>query len=242
MKSHYPHSKLVHYIEKRSQLEAQREVVEMRGDKLTNADRVQLDTIKNKLKALKNNKIEILDEIIFPSMANLAYFFNRIVNSEYFGDFESDIKDLLGVRRLHPNSENYAFMFAELVAAMITVGPNSIMPNFRLKLLHTLQNLIFRKIMNQVEFETENAKGAVLEDIERSKVWTEMIASRVKDEYDFRRALPQYDDEELKRCKNDIEKEKYAQKVNEQARKVFDEYTNKNSPRRTFDFIKFERR
>lgn len=214
----------------------------MRGE-LTDADRVQIDTIKKKLKTLRNKKIKILDEIIFPSMANLTYFFNRIVNSEYLGDnFESDIKDLLGVRRLHPNSENYAFMFAELVASMITIGPNSIMPNFRLKLLHILQHLIFRKIMNQVKFETENAKGAVLIDIERSKVWTEMIASRVKEEYDFTRAVPQYDHEELERCKNKTDKDKYIQKVDEQTRKEFDEYAKKeNSPKRTFDFIKFER-
>ena len=176
-------------------------------------------------------------------MANLTYFFNRIVNSEYLEDtFESDIKDLLGVRRLHPNSENYAFMFTELVGAMITSGSNSHRPNFRLKLIHILQHLIFRKIMNQAEFETENAKEAVLKDIERSKVWTEMIASRVKEEYDFTRALPQYDHEELERCKNKTDKDKYIQKVIEQTRKEFDEYAKKeNSPKRTFDFIKFER-
>ena len=98
MKSHYLDERLIDYLDKTSSLQAKKEIIEMRGE-LTDADRVQIDTIKKKLKTLRNNKIKILDEIIFPSMANLTYFFNRIVNSEYLGDnFESDIKDLLGVR------------------------------------------------------------------------------------------------------------------------------------------------
>jgi len=122
---------------------------------------------------------------------------------------------LLGVRRIHPNSENYAFMFAELVGGMITSGAESHEPNFRLRLIDIIQHLIFRKIMNQVKFETENAKGAVLQDIERAKVWTEMIAFKAREEYDFTRALPQYESEELERCKNNTEKKKYKLKVAE---------------------------
>lgn len=193
-------------------------------------------TEKGRLRTAKSR--HILPEILFPAMANLTFFFEA---TELFpellsaGTLESDIKELLGIRRLNPRAYNYAFMFMSLISNMIMISRTS--EDFRLKLLHKLADIIWFKVTGLKLLETQSASSRVLEDIGRSTTWLEMLSSRVKDEYDLSRLAPRYDKEELDKLKDDKEREKkYIEEVDNQTLRDFEMYVKQNSPSRTFDF------
>ena len=121
---------------------------------------------------------------IFQAMADLTFFFEAISSYvELQDEFESDIKDLLGIRRVNPRTTNYAFMFGSLMYSIIT--SSRITDDFRLKLIHKLQVAIRAKLTTFKVLETDKTTARVFEDIDRVLAWTEMISLRVRDEYDF---------------------------------------------------------
>ena len=77
---------------------------------------------------MRNEKKEILNDFVFPSMANILFFFEALAEDEDFNTesknkknfhlrevFRDDIKELLGIKRLNPKSGNYAFVFTSLL-------------------------------------------------------------------------------------------------------------------------------
>ena len=74
-------------------------------------------------------------------------------------------------------------MFMSLVAGMISV--NRIDDDFRLRLTQRLQDLIWFKISGLKILDTPSSTGMIFDDIGHPRAWIEMVASRVKDEYDW---------------------------------------------------------
>jgi hypothetical protein len=148
---------------------------------------------------LNKRKNDVLKKV-FKSMANLVFFFESIANipsssMPYMEPnerearkvirelFENDVKDLLGIRR-NPNDkrQNYAFVFDRLIHSLIYTGDGDVdkADYFRLKLIHILQDNIYRKV--QVPLRTDFSGvgyGIVLNDIGRALAWTEMLAKKV---------------------------------------------------------------
>jgi hypothetical protein len=188
----------------------------------------------NAIYRLKNH---YLDTLIFPNMANIAFFFDAINNYpellEVFDEHE-DIKDLLGVKRLQPRAYNYGSVFMSLVAGMIAVRSRK--EDFRLKLMDRLGDLIWFKVTPLKIFETIRTSTRVFEDIGMARAWLEMLSLRVKDEYDLSKLsdVP-YDKEEEKKCKTEEELNRYRSKLITQ---VFEDFDNnlEDKPNRTIVF------
>lgn len=234
-KSIQPAARLIKYMKEKSELARRRQELELRGNELKSKKGIsnkeqkeigliseELHKVETRLRSLKNDKTDLLDDIIFPSMANLTFFFEAIAQSpELQETFGSDIPQLFGIRRNNPNHDNYAFMFSRLMRSMCFTRGTSSDSDFSFKLVHELQEIIYYKLqqaMNEI-FQHPNMAYYVLGDIGRAKAWTEMIAERVNDEYKF-----------------EIQSSKQFGDTEEERVKVFNERAIKNRPSRTFDF------
>lgn len=169
-------------------LHARKTELELRGER-ERTDKIQQEheSIKLRSRALQNKKIEVLDEIIFPSMANLVFFFEATSENQELAEvFESDMLDLLGIKRPNPRSEynRYAFIFENLVSGILQM--NSRKDDFRLRLIDILQELIFLKVSSLKIFDTQKSTSMVTNDLQRAKAWTELLGSRIKDVYDWK--------------------------------------------------------
>jgi hypothetical protein len=223
----------VNYMKERSHLTQRKDVLDVRGSKLTKKEREELEGIDTRLRTLKNMKMKILNEIIFPSMANLTFFFEAIsLSSPLQADFGDAVRDLLGIKRQEPNFDNYAFMFVRLVSAMLSVtGPPSPdyekTSDFTLRLIHILQMMIKNKLELIELFRTPGAMNRVFEDISRAAAWTELISSGAKDEYDLMKSIPK-----------DFENVKAGELTDlvKKTKEEFYESIKKDLPTRTFDF------
>ena len=217
---HVPDEKLVKYIAEKSYLEARKDGLIARGEKTSKREKQELEQIKSRLDTLKNTKTDVLNDIIFPSMANLIFFFEAIKAYEKLGEvFESDILDLLGVKRLNPRSFGYGIMFYKLLAAILDI--DSKVFDFRLRLAHILQELIIAKI-NNMYFETIDSSKLIRQDMYRARTWTQLLATRVRDVYNL---------EILSSGKYGQEAEDREMKFNEDA------LESGKKPKRTFTFV-----
>jgi hypothetical protein len=159
-KHFYPNERLTEWITERLDLERKRtefESTKKAGEKLSKK-------LYKEIKASGARKTEILDDIIFQSMANLIYFFQAIYESPQLNElFEKDVIELLDPRRVREdinlvngrmNSSGLAFRqnnFARLVLTALTI-PNAKMKkkgpltDFRIALLYQLQSIIRDKV------------------------------------------------------------------------------------------------
>jgi len=248
-KYHRPNERLRKYIEQKSHLLKQIKSIEAREKEAKTKNQeepIQIQQEREELytrtKTLANLKIQVLDDILFPSMANLTYFFNELSKDAELQDvFNSDISEILGIRREHPRPNNYAFMFVHLIHGMISREGDEYQENdFRIRLIYELQNLISWKFQGlamttfptgQIRF---SAFKAVNDDMNRVLAWTQMLALQVLDEYNF-------DDPVLgpkkipdKILKNKVLKRKYKQKREIERWEEFD--SKQHKPKRTITF------
>lgn len=139
-------------------------------------------------KNLRRMKNYYLNEHLFPSMANVVFFFETVsLHHELEEEFELDIKDLLGIRRINPKANNYAYVFQALVHSIIYTKKGYKNNNFRLRLILELQRMIRQRLLNLTvgAFENDNVAKYINEDIDRAETWTELVAAKVDEEYDF---------------------------------------------------------
>jgi hypothetical protein len=155
---------------------------------------------KNRKRYLDKEKVKILDRYIFPSMANLTFFFKSISRYPQLKEiFDNDIKDLLGVNRVNPQQNNYGFIFSQLVRSILLIeeeAPSEEVADkedfplqyqlartdindFRLRLNHVLQDIIRIKAVDIDLAEVPKAEKHFIEDdFNRARLWTRIIARR----------------------------------------------------------------
>lgn len=218
------------------------------------------DIIKEDQRLRTQKSRKILPEIVFPSMANLLFFFEAIdENPELREVFESDIKELLGVRRLDPNIGNYGTVFKRLVGSIISAGKGFEPTDFRVKLMHELHKVIEYKMRGMLDsiFWTESSDKSVGadesqisnwvgQDMGRAVSWTGVMASKINDEYDKEYQVLSNSESILKRDKNgklekieelpEEEINRRKDEINQRKKKEFDKAVSKNRPKRTFLF------
>jgi hypothetical protein len=174
-----PRIGLVTYLNKKLQFQREKQELTRAGEDLS-AEK------KQEGKNLDRMKVHVLNKYIFPSMADLTFFFQFIADhSELEEVFEDDVKDLLGIRRDRPEELDYGFMLYNLLWAIIMGGKREDhKQDFRLGLTYPLQRIIFRKVDQSSKdiFKTQGSRRAVLDDFRRAWAWTEMMAYGV-DQY-----------------------------------------------------------
>jgi hypothetical protein len=153
---------------------------------------------KNRKRYLDKEKVTILDKYVFPSMANLAFFFRSVSRyPELKKIFDNDIRDLLGINRINPQQNKFGFIFFELVRSILLVEEGIYREevankddfplhkqiarkdknDFRLRLNHILQDIVKIKAVEIDLDGVSNAeKGIVQDDFNRVRLWTRIIA------------------------------------------------------------------
>ncbi len=176
-------------MKKRLQLMSQMDVLDAAGEEFS-------PEINANDRSLRTLKTRILDQIIFPAMADLTYFFEVIAeHSELRMLFENDIKDLLGVRRNNPEMYISGFIFHRLLSSILIMGKRSgydiqdIMPegkkieaeDYRLYLTDLAQQILYDKVDRSLlgVIDTPDARRNVLNDFDRTRGWTKMLAHYV---------------------------------------------------------------
>lgn len=156
----------------------------------SNTSPKQLEELKGHKRYLDKEKVEILNKYIFPSMANLVFFFKCIASyPELRPIFEDDIKDLLGVRRLSPKPGNYGFIIFNLLHAILLIGEGLYLDtrghnkDFRLRLNQLLQEIVWAKFdvsLSKV-FTNSSAQRTVTEDFNKVWGWTRMLTESLEE-------------------------------------------------------------
>jgi hypothetical protein len=246
----YPHKSLIKYVREKPLLDRSREKLNMRkrelesrrskhpGRILSSKDEkklsdieIELSKIKSRQGTLSDDKSKLLDNIIFPAMANLQFFFESVSTIPELSNFESDITDLFGITRHRPRADNYAFMFKELILGMINVTNGE--DDFRLKLVHELQDIILRKLYGSKILDSPKATNVIFGDIGRVLAWTEMLSARIPDRYDLSKLGPRYDKEKLDKLSGGEQKQ-YIDKIDKETLESFEKYAQENIPHRSF--------
>jgi hypothetical protein len=215
---------LARYMREKLQIEKKKREDNISGNKISLEEKIRYES-------LRTEKKRILENIIFPSMANLIFFFESVDEDKILEEtFKDEIEDLLGIRRTDPSLNNYGIFFWRLVSAIISIDSRHDKQDFRLKLTHQLHEIICKKVnvMIGIFLKNEDAKEKVRQDMTGAMAWTEMIAADVKDHYDF-----QILSEPVDVCKMNMKQKK---EVDRNRKEKFEINARIEAPDRTLDF------
>jgi hypothetical protein len=156
------------------------------------AARTELPDESSRLSALRANKTRLVDEIIFPSMANLLFFFLMIEKSPKLErEYDDYMKDLLGVRVI-PNSKEYQrfgiyakpMIFESLISAILQIRKEE--ADFRVMLADRLQTLIRYKMDFAKPFKSQSElQQLMLTGLTTAQMWTKVCAAQVDEDMDL---------------------------------------------------------
>lgn len=191
-----PDEELTDFMQKRLELEQER-------DKLLSKKSAGAKLPNKFYKAIKSSgsrKSEILNDIIFPSMTNLIYFFEQICHhAELDSVFETDLIELLDPSWVNQdmdtlNKETTARIFstnnfARLVLTVLKIPERNMtydkpLINFRIALLYQLQSII-RELVRDILAHDYGSSGAIAqkvdEDFYETLRWLTFIAKASAD-------------------------------------------------------------
>jgi len=198
------------------QLEKKKAQATMGGKDLSDEDLKRYD-------AIRNDKKRILENVIFPAMANLIFFFESIDQEPVLWEtFKDDVEELLGIKRNGPSVDNYGKFFISLFRSILGTNSTYNKEDFRLALMHQALKIINTRMMIKIlPARYQNVTGSdyiiqnIGQDMFRALSWTQNFSSEVKDPYNFR----------ILRESEDIGKQ----------REKFIEHAKLQSPKRTLD-------
>lgn len=115
---------LERYMKEKLRIERLKITAEEPGNKLSEID-------LREIKANDKNKVKILNKHIFPSMANLIYFFEFInKHPELEGVFDDDVEDLFGLRgshvKRHKTDDGKYLVFLRFLDAILGYDGNDV--------------------------------------------------------------------------------------------------------------------
>ena len=202
-KSYNPDETLVNFIQDWLHLHKKREMMVKQGEELSDED-------KKKIRESDRMKVYILDTILFPSIANLIYFFEALASSKRLAEaFDDEVMELLDPGRAKQAAEfsanNMRFSgmqfrrnnLARLMIAILSIHDDKSktkMPltDFRLSLMYQLQiiigDMVDHLIAREFSFGNQIWRSAI-DDYGRMKGWLALLARSSKEpnpEYDRR--------------------------------------------------------
>lgn len=245
IKCYHPNAQLKDYLKTKLQLETERQRYKEKGEP-------ESDALKKRIRANDAEKVRILDDIIFPSMASLTYFFQVVAFDKTLrSKFDDDLKDLFGINRINPKKTSYGFMFSIMINSILQldnrdeVGTKS-GQNFRVNLMKILQELIqyhFRGLMTELNLPSE-ASYLIIQDFLRIIGWMSVLEKTIGDNEDAFSLNREYLEEKKrdlvmhsKNTKSSKEKMEYTIAIEECNHQILlhDKYVEKIKPGRTFE-------
>jgi len=199
-KSYIPDETLVNFIQDWLHIHKKRERLTKEGKELSTED-------KKKLRALDKKKVDYMDNLIFPALANLTYFFEAMAASTRLSNgFEDEVEEVLDPRKSKDAAKfsgnrmrMASFQFkrnnlARLVDAALSIPMKNYergkpITDFRVGLMYQLLEIIGdnmdRVISN--EYSTSQIWHSFHEDFKKMLGWMALLTRTVKDtpkEYD----------------------------------------------------------
>ena len=182
-----PNEELRSYVHEKLEYQIALEKLEAAGEsdrrtQLTQSERQVL----NKDGSLRTRKVNLLNNVIFPSMANLLFFFESVAKYPQLQKvFDSDIRDLVGINRQIQNGKlpPYADTFSRLITAMVDlensarVSEERDYKNFRIRLIDELANIVVHAFQHNLSDDfTLDAQQIMMKDVFIAQVWTQSLA------------------------------------------------------------------
>jgi len=176
--------------------------IHQKRDKLTKEGSELSDIDKKKLRELDRRKVYILDNIIFPSLANLTYFFEAMSSSVRLNNaFEDELKEILDSRKakeqarfggggtrfqsgVYRENNLVRLLNGMLEIPMKNYSDEQQVDDFRLGLIHQILNIIGDKmdILLDHEYSSSQIWMSFYNDYKRMLGWSALLARSVKDE------------------------------------------------------------
>jgi hypothetical protein len=179
--SYTPSKTLVNYLNKKLHLfKLEKRRIES-GLELSSED-------KKRKRENDRMKVHILNRHVFQAMANLTIFLEHAARLELeLGKaeippfFEDDIRELLfGVK--YNDFDKHPHVFYRFLSAALSWSVEKDPNNFRLELIHTLQQIVYAHLstLSFKELSDDVTNNVISPDVGRVYVWTKLYASRVK--------------------------------------------------------------
>jgi hypothetical protein len=154
------------------------------NDLLKSKDRSRFSTEENNFdNKLRQDKKRLLDNVIFPSMANLIVFFEYLAKNPESRDlFEEDIKELFGYI-IGPDFDKHKFsdinhnIIRRFLESVLTWDINKDPINFRLDLVNEIYKVFVNYLQYILSKEFGNLPKFVIDDLSRIEFWTRLHAS-----------------------------------------------------------------
>ena len=125
-------ARIIHYIKDRVKLN---KVLKEKSRSRLSLKEDQFDV------KLRQDKKRLLDNVIFPSMANLVVFFENLSENQELRElFEDDVKELLGFKGQDAKYEDN--IITRLLQSILKWNTNNDPNNFRLELISSIQNVL----------------------------------------------------------------------------------------------------
>ncbi len=184
-KCYIPDSTLVKFMGRKLRIEKMKEEIHL------STEASPSDSFKKEIRKNDRMKSHILDKFIFPSMANLTFFFECIAEyPELQKTFEDDIKELLGIKRNNPVSKIYGFMFSKLIDCILSwdvihiKDPIRGRKNFRVDLMNVLQIIVANHFEEKIsELNVPNTINILARnDMDRTWGWINMLKNSIGDQ------------------------------------------------------------
>ena len=200
-----PDETLVRFIQEWLRLHKMRETMVKEGKDLSDED-------KKKIRESDRMKVYILDNILFPSMANLIYFFEATASSKRLSDaFGDEVAELLDPRKakeaaqFSANNMRFSGMqfrrnnLARLIIAILAIHENknktkdkTPTTDFRVGLMYQIQNIVGdmmdRLIADEFSFGNQIWRSAI-EDYGRMKGWLALLARSSEEHHKYDRKI-----------------------------------------------------
>jgi hypothetical protein len=148
-----------------------------------------------RIQSSNTRKNRILNEVVFPSMANVVYFLEQVAsNDELRRSFDPDIKDLFGMRfpegytrrdfEFDPHStKDYYTVFERLLLPLLRWDLDS-SAGFRSLMMHVAMQIILFQLQYFTKTQlTSSVRGILGNDLNRASAWIELISNTEELDY-----------------------------------------------------------
>ena len=192
-KSYIPDETLVTFIQDWLHIHKKKEELTKQGINLSLED-------KNKIRESDRMKVYVLDNIIFPALANLTYFFEAMAASPKMSEsFENELEEILDPRKAKSAAQfgselrissiqfrrnNLARLFDAMVSINITNYPDrQFVDDFRIGLMYQILNLIGDEMDRLLMHEYSHSQiwSSFWDDYKRLQGWMALLSRSIKE-------------------------------------------------------------